>query len=240
MFYHLNDHVYAVNYNNEIIILDTVQDNYIIVNDKAKTILEDYLSKGVIQTEVSDSSILSIIKYFNDNNILSSSYFSIPCGRIKKIAKKLQGAPNLDWRLEKNELLKRTSNILIVEAYIVLCIVHRYIKKYSLYKLIVLLRKYRNVLEKNNILSNQITIEQLAIALNKACLVYPSKVKCLEWAAALTLMGLRRKLKCNLVIGIQNLPFMAHAWVEYNSTIICDTPELSKQLAIVLKEPFAE
>ena len=51
-------------------------------------------------------------------------------------------------------------------------------------------------------------------------------------------MGLKRKWKCNLEIGVQNLPFAAHAWVKADDKVIADSKNLPETLSVILSEPF--
>jgi hypothetical protein len=48
----------------------------------------------------------------------------------------------------------------------------------------------------------------------------------------------KNRCPVNLVIGVQNYPFMAHAWVESNGKIIGDDSRLRENLAIILEEPY--
>jgi len=41
-------------------------------------------------------------------------------------------------------------------------------------------------------------------------------------------------------IGVQNLPFVAHAWVKANDEVIADTPSLPETLSVILLEPFVK
>jgi hypothetical protein len=41
-----------------------------------------------------------------------------------------------------------------------------------------------------------------------------------------------------MIVGVQNYPFMAHAWIEVEDEVIGDDLNLKKNLAVILKEPF--
>lgn len=75
----------------------------------------------------------------------------------------------------------------------------------------------------------------LAKSVNGACLLYKKKTKCLEWSAALVVLGFEYGFDLTLVIGVQNRPFYAHAWVELDGEIIGDDPRLPEQLAVIYK-----
>ena len=75
----------------------------------------------------------------------------------------------------------------------------------------------------------------IAKALDRACLLYPKRTMCLPFAATLAALHLKNNYKCDFVIGVQNLPFYAHAWVEVEGVVINDRPELKIKLAPILK-----
>ncbi|SDV51655.1 lasso peptide biosynthesis B2 protein [Chitinasiproducens palmae] len=81
----------------------------------------------------------------------------------------------------------------------------------------------------------RVTQYQLATALNVASLLYPKRTKCLEWAAAAILLGHRFGYRSTLVIGVQNRPFYAHAWVEHAGHVVGDDPTLRRRLAVILE-----
>lgn len=64
-------------------------------------------------------------------------------------------------------------------------------------------------------------------------MLYYKRTKCLEWACALILLGINHGLSLNLVIGVQNRPFFAHAWVEHLGSIVGDNPRRRQQLAVI-------
>ena len=51
-------------------------------------------------------------------------------------------------------------------------------------------------------------------------------------------MMLKRGIEGYLVVGVQKYPFYAHAWVEYSNTVVNDTAEVKKRLAVILKTPI--
>jgi hypothetical protein len=48
-------------------------------------------------------------------------------------------------------------------------------------------------------------------------------------------LGFEYGFDLTLVIGVQNRPFYAHAWVELDGEIIGDDPRLPEQLAVIYK-----
>ena len=85
---------------------------------------------------------------------------------------------------------------------------------------------------------SQESIQALIQSVNSACMLFPIRTKCLEWALTVALLALKQNWKFNLVTGVQNYPFLAHAWVECNNQVIGDMQELRTNMARILVEPF--
>jgi hypothetical protein len=65
---------------------------------------------------------------------------------------------------------------------------------------------------------------QACNAINRACVLYFKEVQCLQRSAALVCLLRDLGMPAQLVIGAQQLPFCAHAWVELNGEVINDSP----------------
>jgi hypothetical protein len=61
-------------------------------------------------------------------------------------------------------------------------------------------------------------------AINTACVLYFKQVECLQRSAALVCLLRQLGTPAKLVIGAQQLPFRAHAWVEVNGVVVNDSP----------------
>ena len=61
-------------------------------------------------------------------------------------------------------------------------------------------------------------------AINTACVLYFKQVECLQRSAALVCLLRQLGTRAHLVIGAQQLPFRAHAWVEVNGLVVNDSP----------------
>lgn len=72
-------------------------------------------------------------------------------------------------------------------------------------------------------LSDRDCIDSLASSVDLACLFYPKRVLCLQRAAVLCPMLRQRGVKAQFVVGIQQTPFRAHAWVEVGGAVVNDT-----------------
>lgn len=65
-------------------------------------------------------------------------------------------------------------------------------------------------------------VETLTAALDVACCFYPKQALCLQRSAVLVRMLRQNGVPAQMIIGVQKLPFKAHAWVEVNGQIIND------------------
>lgn len=247
MNFHLSKHIYIAKFNGDMICLDILHDKYILFESEKAVALEFIIqNEFVIHNNEyrlfleNDHKVVNdlnkLIKDLRKARILDNFDHNCPYNYSFDISTKFVGAPNLDWRLSPGDLKTKIASKLVLEAFFTLLFVTLSIKIKGFLWLINKIKK--NSKHEHVESSNNDNISKLALALNKACFYFPTKTKCLEWSATLVLMGLKRRLKCNLVVAVQSLPFFAHAWVESNGMVIADTPELPKQLAIILSEPY--
>jgi hypothetical protein len=65
-------------------------------------------------------------------------------------------------------------------------------------------------------------IEAVCHAVDVACICYPKQVLCLQRSAATACLLRNNSFPAELVIGAQQMPFRAHAWVELFGQIVND------------------
>lgn len=65
-------------------------------------------------------------------------------------------------------------------------------------------------------------IERICNAINVVCVWYPKRVLCLQRSAATVCLLRSYGIPAQLVIGAQQIPFRAHAWVEVQGRIVND------------------
>ena len=252
MYFHLSEHIRITYFNEEIVLLNLLRDQYIVLHKKLAVLLMyilknefkhkngKYIRINALQSSEHSCDVQRFISYLLLEQILTScihkqAFPNIPQQQLLCIG----GLSNVNWRLSKESLSKKISKKLFFEAYLCITVVHIIVKFKGFYKLI----KYIKSKSKNDVVYTTESIDRfniLVAALDKACFLYPYKTKCLEWSAALVLMGIKRRWKCNLIIGVQNIPFQAHAWVESGSEIIADSQNLFKEMSIILSEPFGK
>lgn len=247
MYFHLNKYVYLTYFNSEIIVLNLLRDQYIILPEGVANVVFLALNNKFDQEHgryilVDNKNFLpkyfdEIIKSLQDNDIFSNETFDYPTVRLLKKGRPSAGESNIDWRMLNNDLDAKVPSKVIIEAYFLLIKVYFLLKIFGFYNLIESIKRHSRELYVDKDCKDFLN---LAVALNKACFYFPVRVKCLEWAAALTFMGLKRKWKCNIEIGVQNLPFASHAWVTVNGEVLADNPSLPEKLSVILSEPFVD
>ncbi|MBA3814417.1 MAG: lasso peptide biosynthesis B2 protein [Alphaproteobacteria bacterium] len=243
MNYHLSDHIYVTQFREELILLDTKKDKYTICFKEFSELLMNVLGRNDLPSNADP-----IAPSHSQNFLQRSTYIQklLDDGVLMKDASPYpfyidqkphsEGISNVDWRLPlENKNVGLTMHVL--RALSTLIKVNIYIKLKGLYSTIQLVKKSRNT-QSTYIIPQEGKLKELANVVTKACLMYPSRTKCLEWAMTFVLMALKRKWKCNLEIGVQNYPFMAHAWVECNGKADMDSQDLREKLGIILNEPF--
>lgn len=228
-YYSFYEHIYITQFRDEVILLDTKEDKYTIYfKSFASTLLKIVHNKKLVESDKDILQTLISAKIIHPQKTPYSFYTDCKVDSL--------GVSNIDWLLPLNEQKVSLGPVVII-ALLRLIQVNSCIKFRGLYKTIMLIKKAckKNV---EYIIPSDLELQQLASIVNKACLIYPSRTKCLEWAITYVLLALQKGWKCNLEIGVQNYPFMAHAWVECNGKVVMDSQNLRKGLGIILNEPF--
>ena len=73
------------------------------------------------------------------------------------------------------------------------------------------------------------TVERICSAMDMACIWYWKEALCLQRSAATACLLREFGVPAQLVIGAQQMPFKAHAWVEVKGRVVNDrlyTPEM--------------
>ena len=239
---HLRDHIYLAQFRDEFILLDTKRDKYTICFQQFSELLMSHLegtktnSDGTtlnISGEQSPQDLENIQKLITDN-IIEKKDTLYPFYIDRKLHS--HGVSNVDWKLSIENKGMRL-NFSVFKAFMTLLKVNYFLKKRGLYSAIQLIKNNRKN-QTNYFIPKEEELRGLSNIVNKACLIYPIKTKCLEWSITFVLLALKRRWKCNLEIGVQNYPFLSHAWVECDGKVVMNSQDLRKALAIILNEPF--
>lgn len=63
-------------------------------------------------------------------------------------------------------------------------------------------------------------MDQIAQAVNLACVWYPKQVLCLQRASVTVCIMRSHGIPAQMVLGAQKMPFQAHAWTEVNDCAV--------------------
>jgi len=72
------------------------------------------------------------------------------------------------------------------------------------------------------------TIERVCSAIDLASIWYWREIPCLQRSAATTCLLREYGIAAQMVIGAQQVPFKAHAWVEVDGRVVNDKPYTSE------------
>lgn len=75
--------------------------------------------------------------------------------------------------------------------------------------------------------------EQICAVMDTACAWYWKRVLCLQRSAATTCLLKRHGVLAQMVVGVQQLPFRAHAWVEVGGRVVNDKPYVPDMYSIL-------
>jgi hypothetical protein len=77
------------------------------------------------------------------------------------------------------------------------------------------------------------TTEQICAAVDMACIWYWKEVQCLQKSAATTCLLKHFGVPAHMMIGAQQMPFKAHAWVEVDGRVVNDKPYVREMYAVL-------
>jgi len=72
------------------------------------------------------------------------------------------------------------------------------------------------------------SVDRVCHAVDLACALYFKQVLCLQRSAATVDLLRRYGIPAEMVIGVQQCPFRAHAWVEVAGKVVNDKPYISE------------
>lgn len=78
-------------------------------------------------------------------------------------------------------------------------------------------------------------VERICAAVDMACVWYWKETKCLQRSAATACLLKSFGVPAQMVIGVQQLPFRAHAWVEVDGRVVNDKPYAPEMYAVLDK-----
>lgn len=76
-------------------------------------------------------------------------------------------------------------------------------------------------------------VEEVCAAVDMACIWYWKEVLCLQRSAATTCLLRRNGVPAQMIVGVQQMPFKAHAWVEVDGHVVNDKPYMPEIYAVL-------
>ena len=76
-------------------------------------------------------------------------------------------------------------------------------------------------------------VERICSAVDLACICYWKEVRCLQRSAATACLLKRHGVPAQMVIGAQQIPFKAHAWVEVSGRVVNDKPYTPEMYSVI-------
>lgn len=76
-------------------------------------------------------------------------------------------------------------------------------------------------------------IDRIRSAVDMACIWYWKEVLCLQRSAATACLLKKYGVPAQMVIGAQQIPFKAHAWVEVDGRVVNDKPYTPEMYAVL-------
>ena len=76
-------------------------------------------------------------------------------------------------------------------------------------------------------------IERICAAMDMACIWYWKEARCLQRSAAAACLLKQHGVPARMIIGAQQLPFRAHAWVEVDGRVVNDRPYMREMYAVL-------
>lgn len=76
-------------------------------------------------------------------------------------------------------------------------------------------------------------VAQICAAMDMACIWYWKEALCLQRSAATACLLKQHGIPAELVLGAQQVPFRAHAWVEVDGRVVNDKPYIQELYAVV-------
>lgn len=80
---------------------------------------------------------------------------------------------------------------------------------------------------------SKVAIEEICTAIDLACIWYWKEVLCLQRSAATACLLKQYGIPAQMLIGAQQMPFRAHAWVEVNGQVVNDKPYMRETYAVL-------
>ena len=120
-------------------------------------------------------------------------------------------------------------SFLVLKAYWMLILFHLFLVRGNFAALYDKVRKY----PVGNHPQAPDTVERICSAVDMACIWYWKEALCLQRSAVTACLLKQYGVLAQMVIGAQQMPFKAHAWVEVDGRVVNDKPYMPEMYAVL-------
>ena len=120
---------------------------------------------------------------------------------------------------------------LVFEAYLSLIRFDLYLAREDFESLYNKIRNYPTGIK----VASPDSVERICSAVDMACIWYCKEVLCLQRSAATACLLRKYGVSAHLVIGAQQMPFKAHAWVEVGGRVVNDKQYVPEMYGILTR-----
>jgi Transglutaminase-like superfamily len=120
-------------------------------------------------------------------------------------------------------------SFLVLKAYLLLILFDLYLARGNFAALYNRVRSYPTGKKADT----EDAIRRICHAVDVACIWYWKEALCLQRSAATTCLLKRYGIPAQMVIGAQQMPFRAHAWVEVDGRVVNDKPYMQEMYAVL-------
>jgi hypothetical protein len=120
-------------------------------------------------------------------------------------------------------------SFLVVRAYLKLLYVDFYLARGNFAALYDKVREY----PRNEASHSESAVQEICAAVDMACIWYWKEVLCLQRSAATACLLKNYGVPAQMLIGAQQMPFRAHAWVEVHGRVVNDKPYVREMYAVL-------
>lgn len=120
-------------------------------------------------------------------------------------------------------------SFLVLRAYLELIRVDLYLARGNFASLYSKVRNY----PVSKTVESPDAVEKICAAVDMACIWYWKQVLCLQRSAATACLLKGQGVHSQMMIGAQQMPFKAHAWVEVDGRVVNDKPYMREMYAVL-------
>lgn len=120
-------------------------------------------------------------------------------------------------------------SLLVLRAYLMLVAFDFYLGRRNFRALYSRVRGY----PVTEVLAPRMSIAEICAAVDVASIWYWKQALCLQRSAATTCLLKRAGVDARMIIGAQQMPFKAHAWVEVGGRVVNDKPYMRELYAVL-------